>query len=94
MPVLGKFLRWRHARLALQLPLGALAGILIYDGLRGPQVASMNLAGVLPWIHWRGIVILGLSVAGNVSCMACPFTLPRITRAAMASHPESNGRDG
>ena len=37
----------------------------------------MNLAGVLPWIHWRGIVILGLLVAGNVSCMACPFTLPR-----------------
>ncbi len=77
LPVLGRFLRWRHARLALQLPLGALAGILIYDGLRGPQVASMNLAGVLPWIHWRGVVILGLLVAGNVSCMACPFTLPR-----------------
>ncbi len=54
MPVLGKFLKWRHARLALQLPLAVLAGILIYDGLRGPQVASMNLAGVLPWIHWRG----------------------------------------
>jgi cytochrome c oxidase assembly factor CtaG/ferredoxin len=77
MPVLGRFLRWKHSRLALQLPLAALAGILIYDGLRGPQVASMNLAGVLPWIHWRGIVILGLLVAGNVSCMACPFTLPR-----------------
>ena len=76
MPVLGRFLRWKHARLALQLPLGALAGILIYDGLHGPQVAPMNLAGVLPWIHWRGIVILGLLVAGNVSCMACPFTLP------------------
>ena len=77
IPVVGRFLRWKHARLALQLPLGALAGILIYDGLRGPQVASMNLAGVLPWIHWRGIVILGLLVAGNVSCMACPFTVPR-----------------
>jgi len=77
MPVLGRFLKWRHARLALQLPLAALAGILIYDGLRGPQVTPMNLAGVLPWIHWRGFVILGLLVAGNVSCMACPFTLPR-----------------
>ncbi len=77
VPVLGSFLRWRHTRLALQLPLAALAGILIYDGLRGPQVTAMNLAGVLPWIHWRGIVILGLLVAGNVSCMACPFTLSR-----------------
>ncbi len=77
VPFLGDFLRWRYARLALQLPLAALAGILIFDGLRGPQVAAMNLAGVLPWIHWRGLVILGLLVAGNVSCMACPFTLPR-----------------
>jgi cytochrome c oxidase assembly factor CtaG len=77
MPVLGRFLRWRHARLALQLSVGTLAGLVIYDGLRGPQVTAINLAGVLPWIHWRGIVILGLLVAGNVSCMACPFTLPR-----------------
>jgi cytochrome c oxidase assembly factor CtaG len=75
LPVLGNFLRWKHARLTLQLLAGALAGIVIYDGLRGPQVASMNLAGVLPWIHWRGVVILGLLLAGNISCMACPLTL-------------------
>ena len=37
----------------------------------------MNLAGVLPWIHWRGLLILGLLAAGNVFCMACPFMLPR-----------------
>ena len=37
----------------------------------------MNLAGVLPWIHWRGFLILGLLAAGNVFCMACPFMLPR-----------------
>ena len=37
----------------------------------------MNLAGVLPWIHWRGFVVLGLLAAGNLFCMACPFTLPR-----------------
>ena len=37
----------------------------------------MNLAGVLPWIHWRGLLILGLLAAGNVFCMACPFLLPR-----------------
>ena len=50
---------------------------MIVDGCRGPQVAAMNLAGVLPWIHWRGLVVLGLLAAGNVSCMACPFLLPR-----------------
>ncbi len=77
VPLLGRFLKWRHARLAVQLPLAALAGILILDGLRGPQVGAMNLAGVLPWIHWRGLLILGLLAAGNVFCMACPFLLPR-----------------
>jgi len=77
VPLLGRFLRWRHARLALQLPLALLAGVLIYDGLCGPQVGPMNVAGVLPWIHWRGLVILGLLVAGNLFCMGCPFLLPR-----------------
>ena len=77
MPVVGRFLRWRHARTSLQLPLLLLAGVVIFDGLWGPQVAPMNLAGVLPWIHWRGIVIVGLLVAGNVFCLSCPFMLPR-----------------
>jgi cytochrome c oxidase assembly factor CtaG/polyferredoxin len=76
-PLLGRFLKWRHARLCLQLPLLLLAGVVIYDGFRGPQVGAMNLAGVLPWIHWRGVVILGLLAAGNVFCMGCPFLLPR-----------------
>ncbi|HVS35475.1 MAG TPA: cytochrome c oxidase assembly protein, partial [Gemmataceae bacterium] len=77
VPLLGRFLRWRHARLATQLPLAILAAVVILDGLRGPQVGAMNLAGVLPWIHWRGFVVLGLLAAGNLFCMACPFTLPR-----------------
>jgi cytochrome c oxidase assembly factor CtaG len=77
VPLLGRFLRWRHARLALQLPVALVAGVLIYDGLCGPQVGPMNLAGVLPWIHWRGLLILGLLAVGNVFCLACPFLLPR-----------------
>src|SRR5262249_11456070 len=77
VPLLGRFLKWRHARLCLQLPLLLLAAVMIYDGLHGPPVGAMNLAGVLPWIHWRGLVILGLLVAGNVFCMGCPFLLPR-----------------
>src|SRR5262249_32900348 len=60
LPLLGSFLKWRHARLCLQLPLLLLAGVVIYDGLRGPQVSAMNLAGVLPWVHWRGLVVFGL----------------------------------
>src|SRR5262245_49431861 len=77
LPLLGRFLKWRHARLCIQVPLLLLAVVMIYDGLRGPQVGAMSLAGVLPWIHWRGLVILGLLVAGNVFCMGCPFLLPR-----------------
>jgi cytochrome c oxidase assembly factor CtaG len=77
VPLLGRFLKWRHARLCLQLPLLLLAGAVMYDGFYGPSVGPMNVAGVLPWIHWRGLLILGLLVAGNVFCLACPFMLPR-----------------
>lgn len=77
LPVLGRFLRWRHARLSLQAVLAFLAVAVILDGLLGPPVAAMNLAGVLPWLHWRGLVVLGLLVGGNFFCMACPFLLPR-----------------
>jgi cytochrome c oxidase assembly factor CtaG/polyferredoxin len=77
LPLLGRFLKWRHARLCLQIPLFLPAAAIIYDGLRGPQVGAMNLAGVLPWIHWRGLLILGLLAVGNVFCMGCPFLLPR-----------------
>jgi cytochrome c oxidase assembly factor CtaG/ferredoxin len=77
IPVLGRFLRWRHARLCLQTVSLMLAAVVIYDGFRGPQVGAMNLAGVLPWIHWRGLTIMLLLVAGNFFCMGCPFMLPR-----------------
>jgi hypothetical protein len=77
LPLLGRFLKWRHARLCLQLPMLLLAALVIYDGFRGPQVGAMNLAGVLPWVHWRGLVVLALLVAGNVFCLGCPFLLPR-----------------
>jgi len=77
VPLLGRFLKWRHVRLVLQLPMALLAALLILDGLRGPQAGPMNLAGVLPWIHWRGLLILSLLAGGNFFCLACPFTLPR-----------------
>jgi ferredoxin len=77
VPILGRFLRWNHARLAIQVVTTALAGVVIADGLLGTPVAPMNLAGVLPWIHWRGFLIVGLLAIGNVSCLACPFLVPR-----------------
>ena len=47
------------------------------DGFFGPQVAPLNLAGVLPWTYWRGFAVIALLFAGNLFCMACPFTLVR-----------------
>jgi len=51
--------------------------LVILDGLLGPRIAPMNLAGVLPWIWWRGLVIIAILVAGNVFCWACPFMFVR-----------------
>jgi ferredoxin len=78
VPLLGALLRWRYFRPLLQTIVALLAVAVIIDGLFGPQLSPLNLAGVLPWIHWRGLLILGLLVAGNLFCMACPFTLPRM----------------
>ncbi len=75
--LLGRMLGWRHTRWVAQSFMVILAAIVIFDGLRGPKATPMNLAGVLPWIHWRGVLVLALLVAGNFFCMACPFTLPR-----------------
>lgn len=76
-PWLGRVLRSRRTPLLLQWVMLGLAAVVVGDGLLGPQVASMNAAGVLPWIHWRGLVVLALLLGGNLFCMACPFTLPR-----------------
>ncbi|MFO7892459.1 MAG: hypothetical protein R6U63_01890 [Longimicrobiales bacterium] len=76
-PVLGRFLRWKHARTALQIPLLLLAVWIVVDGFFGPDMAPRNAAGVAPWVQWRGLVILALLIAGNLFCMACPFMLPR-----------------
>ncbi len=77
VPIAGSFLKWKHSRIALQLPLFMLAILVAVDGFSGSRIAPMNLAGVLPWIHWRGLLIITLLVAGNFFCTDCPFTLPR-----------------
>jgi hypothetical protein len=77
IPILGRLLRWRWGRLAFQIPLLVLAALMIYDGLTGPQLAAQNIATVAAWVHYRGLVILALLLAGNLFCMGCPFTLPR-----------------
>ncbi len=77
IPLIGRLLRWRWGRLVLQVPLAILALLLVIDGFTGPQSAARNLATVAPWVHYRGLVVLALLLAGNLFCMGCPFTIPR-----------------
>ena len=77
LPVVGAFLRWRHARTALQLVLLLVAAAVVLHGLLGPQLAPRNLATVLTSIHWRGFVIVAIAVIGNLFCTACPMVLAR-----------------
>jgi polyferredoxin len=76
-PLLGPFLRWRHCRTVLQIPLLLISMAMVAHGLFGPDLAPKNLATVLTWVHYRGLLVLALLAAGNLFCMACPFVLVR-----------------
>jgi len=77
--LVGRFLRWRYARTALQLVLLLVASLLVFHGIFGPQVAPANLATVLSWVQYRGWLLVALLAAGNVFCTGCPFILVRDT---------------
>jgi hypothetical protein len=74
---IGNFLRWRHSRTFLQIPLLVISVVMILHGLLGPTLAPKNLAAVLTWVHFRGALVLVLLCAGNFFCLACPFMLVR-----------------
>ena len=77
LPVIGPLLRTPQFRLAMQLALLALAAVIVWHGLFGPAIAPRNLATVLTSIHWRGLLVIGLLIAGNVLCAGCPMILAR-----------------
>lgn len=77
LPLLGKLFQWKHNRTAAQLLLFGLAAAIIVDGLLGSPLAAKNVATVAAWVHYRGLVVLALLLAGNLFCAACPFVLPR-----------------
>jgi polyferredoxin len=80
-------LKWRYGRLVLQLPFFIIAALLVYDGFTGPQRAAENLATVVPWVHYRGFVVLAILLAGNLFCMGCPFTIPRTLAKRLSLNP-------
>ena len=76
-PLVGRFLKYRHARTFLQVGLLIAAVVLVLHGLVGPQVAPGNLSTVLTWVHYRGLLVIALLAAGNLFCAGCPFVLVR-----------------
>ncbi|MBT5657183.1 MAG: hypothetical protein HOI89_05320 [Phycisphaerae bacterium] len=77
MPILGPALGSLRFRRAVQWVMLGIAAAIVLDGFLGPQMSPMNLAGILPWTHWRGFVVIALLVAGNAFCWTCPFMIPR-----------------
>ncbi len=77
IPYLGPMIRSRYFRRSLQGLTLLIAAAIVLDGLLGPEISPMNLAGVLPWTHWRAFTVIGLLAIGNLFCMACPFTFVR-----------------
>jgi cytochrome c oxidase assembly factor CtaG/ferredoxin len=77
LPLVGELLRSRYGRIALQTLSLLMMSLVIVDGLSGTPLSSMNLAGLMTWNVIRPIGLIVLLFAGNLFCMACPFTLPR-----------------
>ncbi len=75
--LIGGRLRSRGFRSGVRWVLVAAAAIIVVDGVCGPQDAPSNLAGTLPWTHWRGVIVLALLFGGNFLCMTCPLIAPR-----------------
>ena len=77
VPGVRRFVRWRYARLAFQIPLLLLAAFVIVDGLTGRQIAPRNVATTAVWLHYRGLLVIAIAVIGNAFCAACPLMLTR-----------------
>jgi ferredoxin len=76
-PVIGTFLRWRHARTAFQIVLLAVALLVVFDGLFATRVDPTDFATTITWVHYRGLLVVALLAAGNLFCTGCPFVLVR-----------------
>lgn len=76
-PVFFKAKNLPRFRRVAQVVMLLVAVAVIADGFWGPQVGALNMAGVLPWTHWRMLSAVALLTVGNFFCMSCPFTLVR-----------------
>ena len=92
-PVIGGFLRWRHARTTLQL-LAAPRCRVSWSSTAcsvprsRPPISPRSSRGS----HYRGLLVIVLLAAGNFFCMGCPFVLVARRRAAGSARPGCAGR--
>jgi polyferredoxin len=66
-----------QTRRALQISVLAIAMVIVAHGLAGPQAAPRNLATVVTWVFYRGLLVVSLLAIGNLFCAACPMMLVR-----------------
>jgi hypothetical protein len=50
---------------------------LIIHGFIGSQFAPKNLTSLLTWVHYRGLLVFVIILAGNYFCSVCPMILLR-----------------
>ena len=82
----GDVLTHRRTRLAMQLAVLAIAVLLVIHGLFGPRLAPRNLATVVTWVHYRGLLVLLIVAVGNLFCSACPMILVRDAGRRLIHH--------
>ena len=66
-----------QTRRALQIAVLVIAVVIVAHGLAGPQTAPRNLATVVTWVFYRGLLVVSLLAIGNLFCAACPMMLVR-----------------
>lgn len=77
VPGIGALLARPATRRVAQVGLMLVAAAMVLHGWFGSQLAPKNLSTLLTWVHYRGLLVLVLLVAGNFFCYACPMVLVR-----------------
>lgn len=66
-----------NSKVLFQILLLVFSILLVAEGLWGSQFAPKNLTTLFVWVHYRGLLVFLLLLAGNFFCMSCPFIFVR-----------------
>ncbi len=73
IPLIGAAFRSRVFRFVLQAVVVALFLLIIAAGLWGHQNPALNIAPILTWTIWWGMLIILILFAGKAWCYVCPW---------------------